>query len=422
VDRHVPPIEDLGSQQTKPLGREGPTWGKTEVNSNVTTATNISDKGENLKPGTMPQFPRPKGATSNIIPLNRQVHARNTSQKDGPRLVSIADVERENVAWLWFPYIPKGKLTIMEGDPGIGKSFITMALAADLSQGRPLWGQDRVAGAKQKVLLLSAEDGLGDTIRPRLEAMSADLHQIVAFNEPFNLHDSGLASLEQAIDSVKPAIVIIDPLVAYTSGAVDMHRANQVREFMKPLAQTAQNYDCALVVVRHLKKGSGGGKGLYQGLGFIDYTAAARSVLMVGINRDGTRVMAHVKSNLAKHGHTLAYELAEDGSFRWLGKDETTAEELVAEPEDPETRTARQDAKDWLCERLTGEGWVPSKVLEKELEALDFSMSTYKRARRDLKKDGRLKVEQNVGLGDGWFVCLEPAQSVTRLGTDILTF
>jgi RecA-family ATPase len=96
--------------------------------------------------------------------------------------VSIADVERENVAWLWFPYIPKGKLTIMEGDPGIGKSFITMALAADLSQGRPLWGQDRVAGAKQKVLLLSAEDGLGDTIRPRLEAMSADLHQIVAFN------------------------------------------------------------------------------------------------------------------------------------------------------------------------------------------------------------------------------------------------
>lgn len=394
-------------------------------NSSVANDTNIAVQGEKInrpvRRGGAKRLQRSRGETGDVIPFNRDARARNVSQQDRPKLVWIADVKRESVAWLWFPYIPKGKLTIIEGDPGIGKSFITMSLASDLSQGRPLWGEERGKRPPQKVLLLSAEDGLGDTIRPRLEAMDANLQEIVAFDEPFNLDESGFSDLEDAIASIKPAIVIIDPLVAYTSGAIDMHRANQVREFMKPLAHLAEKYDCALVVVRHLKKGSGGGKALYQGLGSIDYTAASRSVLMVGINRDGTRVMAHVKSNLAKQGATLAYELGENGSFRWLGTDQTTAEELVAEPEDPENRSARQEAKEWLCKRLTGEGWVPSRILERDLEELDFSMSSYKRARRDLKKEGRLKVEQKVELGDGWFVCLGTAQGINPVGNDTLT-
>lgn len=413
-----------GGTQTRgkesPTTRRGRNKGDDVKNSIVAIDTNVTDQREKInhrvRRGESKRQEGLAGKTGDVIPLYRDDHTKTAHQQVGPKLVRIADVQRENVAWLWFPYIPRGKLTIIEGDPGIGKSFITMSLASDLSRGRPLWGLESGQRPPQTVLLLSAEDGLGDTIRPRLEAMDANLDEIVAFDEPFNLDGSGFYALEEAIRSNKPAIVIIDPLVAYTSGTIDMHRANQVRDFMKPLAHLAEKYDCALVVVRHLKKGSGGGKALYQGLGSIDYTAAARSVLMVGINKDGKRVMAHVKSNLAKQGATLAYELRDNGSFQWLGTDQTTAEELVAEPEDPEVRSARQEAREWLCERLAGGDWVPSKILERELDGLDFSMSSYKRARHDLKREGRLSVEQKVELGDGWFVCLSPAQSVNSQG------
>jgi hypothetical protein len=252
-------------------------------------------------------------------------------------------------------------------------------------------------------LLLTAEDDLGATVKPRLVAAGANLHNIIARKSELTLDDqsSGLMALDRHIEAVEPALVVIDPLVAYIGAKVDMYRANQVRELMTALAKRAEGFGVALVVVRHLRKG-GGGKAIYAGAGSIDFTAAARSVLMVGTDaQTGNGVLVHIKCNVAKKARSLAYTL--EGGFKWIGEVDTTADDLLSEPEDRAVRTATQDAATWLRERIAAEGGcIPSKVLEAELGAHDISFGTYKRARQQLKKVG-LRAEQRPELGDGWF-------------------
>jgi len=225
--------------------------------------------------------------------------------------------------------------------------------------------------------MLSAEDGLGDTIRPRLEALGAQLENIIALDEPITFDEKGLLKLEQALNEVKPAVVFIDPLVAYTGGKVDLHRANQVRALLRPLACLAEKYGCAIVTVRHLRK-SRGGAAIYQGQGSIDITAACRSVLMVGID-NGTTVMAHAKCNLAPLGPSLSYKI-EDSCFKWIGKVKTTAEDLAAEPDDSDTRRAVDEAMDFLREALAN-GPVLSNDLEEQAAKLGISNRTLRRAK-----------------------------------------
>lgn len=231
----------------------------------------------------------------------------------------LSDIEPEEVNWLWYPYIPAGKLSIIEGDPGMGKSFITCALAADISQGRKLPGQ-KEALPPQKVLMLSAEDGLGDTVRPRIEAMNGDMTRIFVSDDYFILDKDGLEELEDLMKTVAATIVFMDPIVAYMGGKVDMHKANEVRALMTPLSEIAKTTGCAIVAVRHLRKGSNGkrGKAIYSGIGSIDFTAAVRSVMQVGESKGGTKFIFHAKHNLSPPGDTLAYEI-NDGKFQWQG-------------------------------------------------------------------------------------------------------
>ena len=308
----------------------------------------------------------------------RQNHAAPAKKRTAKlALVRLSDVKPEKVKWLWYPYIPKGKVTSIEGDPGVGKSWLTTAIAAAISKGQRLPGQDH-ARFPQTVLMLTAEDGLGDTVRPRLEALGANLDNIHALDGPITLNGKGLDQLEEAIIKTHPAAVFIDPLVAYMGGKVDLHRANEVRVFMSALAGVAEKHRCAVVPVRHLRK-SRGGAAIYQGLGSIDITAACRSVLMVGKDHD-QRVMAHAKCNLASFGSSLAYDI-EDGRFKWIGKVRTTAEDLAAEPDDQDTRNALEEALDFLEERLRN-GPVPSADLDMAAKEADISERTLKRARR----------------------------------------
>ncbi len=311
-----------------------------------------------------------------------------------PSLVCLADVEIEFVDWIWSPYLPKRKLTVIEGDPGVGKSWLTNAIAADVSSGRALPGQSKPTGPDH-VLILSAEDGLGDTIRPRCEALGANLKNIIALDEPIILNKDGWERLEAAIKETLPTLVIIDPLVAYLGGEVDMYRANQMRVIMRALADLAAAHGCAILVVRHLRK-SRGGPAIYQGQGSIDITAAARSVLMVG-DRNGVGVMAHAKCNLAGLGASLSYEKGDNG-FRWLGEVSVTADDLAAEPDDLDARTALEEAKDFLREVLAN-GRVPSKELNEQAEQLGISERTLRRARSDLG----VTAEQ---VGNQWYASL----------------
>lgn len=311
----------------------------------------------------------------------------------GLQLVRMADVAPETVGWLWHPYIPFGKLTILEGDPGLGKSWLTCALAAAVSRGRGLPGCGPFDPGN--VLMLSAEDGLGDTLRPRLDAVGADVEKVYAINSPLTLDTVGLLQLEELIIGLRPSLVIIDPLFAYTGGKVDIHRANECRAISAPLAAAAERHGCALVAVRHLGKSRGGGHALNAGIGSIDFTAAARSVLLVGQDPDDAtrRALVQTKNNLAPHGGAVGYML-EEGRFYWTGESTLTAGRILSLPSDEEERGARVEAAEFLRAALA-EGPRPARDVKAEARQAGIPDITLRRAKDRLgvraeKEGGRL--------------------------------
>jgi hypothetical protein len=307
------------------------------------------------------------------------------------RVVVMADVEPETVRWLWHPYIALGKFTIIEGDPGLGKSWLTCALAAAVSRGFGLPGVERFVPAN--VLMLSAEDGLGDTLRPRLDAVGADVSRVLALAEPLTFDTAGLLRLEVLIIERSPILVIIDPLFAFTGGKVDIHRANECRAISAPLAAIAERCGCALLAVRHLGKARGGGHVLNAGIGSIDFSAAARSVLLVGQDPDvpTKRAIVQIKNNLAPLGPALGYKL-EDSQFWWTGTSDLTAGRMLSAIADEETKGAQAEAVDFLRQALA-DGARLAKEIKAEAAQAGLTEQMLRTARQRLgvqvKKEGR---------------------------------
>lgn len=262
----------------------------------------------------------------------------------GVTLIPMGTVEPRMVEWLWPGRIPRGKLTIIDGHPGQGKSTLTMAIAACVSTGRPLPDSEKAEPAN--VLILSAEDGLDDTILPRLQAHRADVDRIVALDsvtqgngDPdrhWTLPDD-MEQLEYALRATQAKLVVIDPLMAFLSGATDSHRDQDIRRALHPLSRLAQQMDVAVVIVRHLTKG-GDGLAMLRGQGSIGITGAARSVLLVGIDPNDetahTRVLAVSKMNVGVPGASLAFHLDTDPELRasrvvWDGISYHTSETLL---------------------------------------------------------------------------------------------
>ena len=235
----------------------------------------------------------------------------------------------QEVQWLWHPYIPFGKLTIIQGNPGEGKTTLALRLAAACSTGTPLPGMEPVAPFP--VIYQSAEDGMGDTIKPRLMEAGADLERILSIAEDkvqLSLLD---VRIEQAIREHHARLMILDPIQGYIGSHVDLNRANEIRSVLKSVSAVAERTGCAIVLIGHLNKASGASSA-YRGLGSIDFRAAARSVLLIGrLKNDPTvRVIVHDKSSLAPEGKSLAFGLGDEEGFRWLsGYDGITSEELL---------------------------------------------------------------------------------------------
>lgn len=331
-------------------------------------------------------------------------------------ITCLSDVEPQDVAWLWHPYIPLGKLTLLEGDPGLGKTFISLTLAAAITRGWPLLSQTGGPGEElepSNVLYMSAEDGLADTLRPRLDAAGADVSRIHALTgwRSTDAQDKtveGAVSLgdipvlEQALEQTKPKLVIVDPLQAYLGAGVDMHRANEVRPVLFTLSNLAEKYACAVVCIRHLNKAVGG-KALYAGLGSIDFTAAARSVLQVG-EHEGERLLAQVKSSLAPQGKSIRYEV-EDGAVNWLGVSDVSAEELRAPPQRVEGRGTVERATAFL-QNFLADGPQSANATFRTAEQEGISNRTLKRAKEQL---GVQSLRTSAGNeGEGQWVWLLP--------------
>ena len=242
---------------------------------------------------------------------------------------TIAEIKEEKVDFLTFPYIPLGKLSLITGDPNVGKTHIALAIAAAVTTGEPLpWKPERVKVEPESVIFQSMEDGYSDTIKPRLLRLGADCDRIHVINEgryPLTLDD---ARIEQAIVKTGAKLVIFDPLTAYVNG-YEASNSGGIRPILTQLAETAARTNCAIVCICHLNKS--GGKSQYRTLGSIDISAIARSVLTVGKLPDDEeiRCFVHGKSNLTAPGASQAFAFGGDSRLEWLGDYPITLDELL---------------------------------------------------------------------------------------------
>lgn len=232
----------------------------------------------------------------------------------------FSTIKQKKVDWLWYPYIPYGKITVMQGDPGEGKSTFMLNIAALISKGEAM-PDGYCCPNPQNIIYQTSEDDLSDTVKPRLLAAGADCSMIAYIIDeecPLTLEDG---RIEKAIRETHARLFILDPLQAYVSQHYDLFSAGRIRQQLQKLSVIAAKYRCAVVIIGHMNKASGE-KNLYRGLGTIDIAAIARSVLMISRDKkDPTvRYMFPVKSSLAPEGPMVAFSLNEKNGVRWLGQ------------------------------------------------------------------------------------------------------
>lgn len=326
------------------------------------------------------------------------------NRRDEPnlKLINMEQVEIEKIDWLLYPFIPFGKVTIVQGDPGEGKTTMVLQIIAKLTKGEAVLpsGSDEPALEEKtmdlepiNVIYQTAEDGLGDTIKPRLLSAGADCSRVMVIDDNDQALTMMDARLEEAIIKTKARLVVLDPIQGFLGAAVDMHRANEIRPLMKRVAVLAEKYHCAIILIGHMNKNSNG-KSSYRGLGSIDFQAAARSVLIVGRIKDEPeiRVVCHVKSSLAPEGKSIAFRLDKDTGFEWIEEYDISADDLLS----GDNRGQKiHEAKEFLKEILVSGSVAQTKVAE-EAESRGIKKKTLWNAKNELEIE-------SVKIGNQWF-------------------
>jgi AAA domain len=337
-------------------------------------------------------------------------------------VIRLADVAPERVRWLWPSWIPLGKLTMLDGDPGLGKSTLTLDLAARVSTGSPLPDGEPV-GAKGAVLVASAEDGIADTLRPRVAAAGGDLSRVVVLDHVAEAGGSRPLVLPDDLDHVEgralelgAVLIVIDPFMAYLSGAVDSHRDQDVRRAMHRMKEMAERTGAAVLTVRHFTKSEA--RAVHKGGGSVGISGAARSLLMVAADPDdeALRVYAVIKSNLAAVPKSLAYrvvgdELHDCARIAWQGTSGRTADELTRQREREERLAPKLEAAEARLERMLADGPRLRADIEAAAQEDGVSWRTVERAKKHLGvEDGQRPEPGRQGAGPSWWWLPQPPQ------------
>lgn len=319
-------------------------------------------------------------------------------------ITPASSVSPETVQWLWPGRLARGKLTLLDGDPGVGKSWLSLAIANTIVAGAPFPGSEQRRDPT-RALIMTAEDGLADTVVPRLNAMSADTRRIDILRgvqngddtiRHFNL-ERNLPALEEALRGRLYGLLIIDPLSAYIPAAINTDKDNQVRSILAPLALLAEAYGVSILALRHLTKG-GRDRALYRGQGSIGFGALARVIMLAGRDRSGRRLLTVIKCSNAPEAPAVGYEIRE-GRFGWLGLVNGTAQDLLLPEATAENAPAAAEAVEFLKEALQDEP-VAATLLIAEAAKAGITKSTLTRARFEL---GVKAKRHGYGRGGTWF-------------------
>lgn len=311
-------------------------------------------------------------------------------------LNQLNEITREQLEWLWPGRIPLGKLTLLAGDPGLGKSFVTLDLAARVYRGEPWPDLPLFKQRPGKAIIMNCEDDSADTIAPRLDKAGADGANVYLLEgvrtgdqrRMFSL-ELDLPLLEQSLQRVSDArLIVIDPISAYC-GKIDSHKNSDVRGMLAPLAELAARYRVAILTVTHLSK-SGGAKAVYRAMGSLAFAAAARAVWAISKDADDPerRLFLPAKLNLAKDPDGLAYRIV-DGRVVWeelpvaMHADDAIAAELQKQTTNNHRGQERKEAAAWLRSELASDP-IPSAQIIADAKERGFAERTLRRAFAEL--------------------------------------
>ena len=346
-------------------------------------------------------------ATPNIVAL--QAAQRDLQPETG---ISLADVTPQAVNWLWDGRIASGKLTLIDGDPGLGKSVVVLDWCARWSRGARM--PDGAPSTATGVVLVPGEDDLADTIVPRLLAAGADLARIRALptvrakdgSERMLALPDDIDIIERTVDAVEATVLVVDPVMAFLSSKLSAGRDQESRQALSPLRLLAARKGIAVIAVRHLTKGSIGMSAVYRGGGSMGFIGLARGAYLVAPDPDDpdARIVAPIKSNLAALPPSLSYRLRGDGlgSVRaeWGPQGSFTADSLLAAKD--EDHEVVREAREMLLDILPPGEAIPASRVEDERKARNLSKYATNQAKARLGVSVR-RIGGSLGM---WTWCL----------------